>query len=94
MGSGTRLKLLEAMACGCAIVATSAAAAGLQTGADRAMIIAEDAATFSGAVIDLLRDPTRREELRANARRYVERHYDWAVLLPRLLQAYKDTGIG
>jgi glycosyltransferase involved in cell wall biosynthesis len=94
MGSGTRLKLLEAMASGCAIVATPAAAAGLQTGADRAMIIVENAATFSGAVIDLLNDPTRRDELRAHARRYAEQHYDWAVLLPRLLQAYKDTGIG
>src|SRR5690606_2240837 len=59
MGSGTRLKILEAMAAGCAVVATSIAVAGLQAEARRAMIIADSEGNFANAVIRLLQDPSQ-----------------------------------
>ena len=46
MGSGTRLKILEAMAAGCAVVATSAAVAGLDDEARDALVIADSEADF------------------------------------------------
>ncbi len=89
MGSGTRLKILEAMACGCAIVATSTAAAGLNEAARSAMIIADDEAEFASAIEHLLDHPAQREILGNQAKTVVKTHYDWSVLIPRLLEVYR-----
>jgi glycosyltransferase involved in cell wall biosynthesis len=94
MGSGTRLKLLEAMACGCAIVATSIAAAGLEGSARSTMCIRDESADFADAVTDLLTNADRRTRLGRDARRAVRDHYDWHVLMPRLLKVYEDIGLG
>jgi glycosyltransferase involved in cell wall biosynthesis len=94
MGSGTRLKILEAMAAGCAVVATSFAASGLDVEARRAMLISDDENEFASAILSLLRDPARRESLGKAAQRYVRQHYDWSALIPNLLAAYKAIGLG
>ena len=94
MGSGTRLKILEAMAAGCAVVATSLGAAGLNDDARAALVIADQAEAFSDAVIALLQDGERRAALGECARRQATKHYDWAALIPSLLQAYEDIGLG
>jgi polysaccharide biosynthesis protein PslH len=93
MGSGTRLKLLEAMASHCAIVATTIAAAGLSDEAKAAMLIADDENTFAQRVIDLLRDEAQRAELGERACQMVRKHYDWSVLIPRLLAVYEEIGL-
>jgi glycosyltransferase involved in cell wall biosynthesis len=94
MGSGTRLKLLEAMACGCAIVATELASAGLQPQVKAAIRLANDEKTFAHCVHDLLANAEARQRLGEQAQALVRTHYDWRVLLPRLLNAYKELGIG
>ena len=94
MGSGTRLKILEAMAAGCAIVATPFAASGLDAKARSAMIVAGNETAFTNAVISLLRNPAQRQSLGAAAQRYARQHYDWSVLIPKLFSAYKEIGIG
>lgn len=90
MGSGTRLKLLEAMACGCAIVATTLAASGLPAGVRDALIIADDAESFASAVRSLLGDTARRTHLGQGARAFVRTHFDWGVIVPTLLAIYAE----
>ncbi|MCU0481524.1 MAG: glycosyltransferase [Anaerolineae bacterium] len=92
MGSGTRLKLLEAMACGCAITATTLAASGLR-GAKSAMIIADDAPIFAKAVLNVLENPSKREEMGYSAQGYARRKYDWSAILPNLLKVYGALGL-
>ncbi len=94
MGSGTRLKLLEAMASGCAVVATSAAAAGLLSETKNAMIITDTESEMVKAIVNLLQNPSHRRELGEQARHTVRQHYDWQVLIPRLLAAYGEMGLG
>ncbi|MDX1991603.1 MAG: glycosyltransferase [bacterium] len=94
MGSGTRLKLLEAMASGCVIVATSAASAGLHPEAKQGMIVMDDEGAMAQAIVGMLQNPQQLETLRHEAKRLVRQYYDWSVLIPRLLDAYKDAGIG
>lgn len=94
MGSGTRLKILEAMASGCAVVATSTAAAGLLDEAKRALVIADSEHDIASAIITLLNNPAERQQRGAQAQQDVKQHYDWSVLIPRLLAAYKDMGLG
>lgn len=94
MGSGTRLKLLEAMASGCAIVATHTAAAGLSADVKTVMRLADEPAQFAESVVDLLSNPAKRDALTAQTRNAVQQHYDWSVLIPRLLNIYEDIGLG
>lgn len=94
MGSGTRLKLLEAMASGCAIVATSIAASGLLPEVKAAMRIADSETAFAEQVTALLNDPITRATLGAAARQQVAAFYDWSVLIPRLLRVYKGLSVG
>jgi glycosyltransferase involved in cell wall biosynthesis len=77
-GSGTRLKILEAMALGVPVVATPKGAEGLQH--DGAVLVAEDANAFARGVIDLLRDPALRDVVGARARRVVAERYDWKTI--------------
>lgn len=94
MGSGTRLKILEAMASGCAVVATTLAISGMRQEAKQALLVKDDEESMSKAIIDLLKNPAQRAALGKNAQRFVKQYYDWPVLIPDLLQIYQDMGIG
>lgn len=94
MGSGTRLKVLEAMAMGKAIVSTSFGVSGIDYTDGRDVIIADDAQAFARAIAMLMRNPDRARELGANARKLAEEKYDWRKLVPRfqaLYSAEQDT---
>lgn len=90
MGSGTRLKVLQAMAAGKAVVSTTMGAQGLHITDNVEARIADTADAFASTVIDLLKHPERRMALGTNAATYVGAHYDWAVIASRLLQVYDD----
>jgi glycosyltransferase involved in cell wall biosynthesis len=93
MGSGTRLKLLQAMAAGCAIVSTRIGAQGLKVTSWREAILADDATSFAQGTIALLRDLTYRRRLGQAARELACREYDWSVIWPRLLKVYAGLGL-
>jgi glycosyltransferase involved in cell wall biosynthesis len=89
MGSGTRLKILEAMAAGCAVVATTLAASGMQRETEMGMLIIDDPEQMAETIIKLINTPTMRSKLGKAAHHYVKSHYDWSVLIPDLLAAYE-----
>lgn len=82
MGSGTRLKVLEAMAMGKAIVSTTFGVSGIECAHGREVWIADDADSFARAVAALMRDGPRARELGANARKLAVEKYDWGKLVP------------
>jgi glycosyltransferase involved in cell wall biosynthesis len=82
-GGGTRLKILESMAAGTPVVATSKGAEGLEVLPGQHLLIADDAAAFAAHVVALLADPALRASLARAARTLVETHYDWRILGPR-----------
>jgi glycosyltransferase involved in cell wall biosynthesis len=93
MGSGTRLKLLEAMAAGSPIVATTTAATGLMPDAKSAMLIADGAQAFADAVTDILLSPEKRALMVQAGKTAVRAHYDWSATAPALLNIYKEHGL-
>ncbi len=93
MGSGTRLKLLEALASGIAVVATPTAAAGLSEEARCAMRLAADESAFADAVIDLLNNPSLRLDYAARGKEIVRKTYDWQALAPRLFQTFQELSL-
>ncbi len=88
-GSGTRLKILEAMALGRPIVTTSIGCEGLNVVDERDLMIADTPAEFAARTVRLLGDHALARQLAANARRLVVDHYDWDVLAERLLGVYE-----
>jgi polysaccharide biosynthesis protein PslH len=78
VGSGTRLKIFEAMAMGKAVVSTTLGAEGLPVRDGEHIVLADAPDEFAAAVVGLLRDPTRRAALGNAARQLVETNYGWS----------------
>ncbi len=90
-GSGTRLKILEAMALGIPIVSTTKGAEGLGVRHGEHLLLADDAPTFAQHTTALLRDPALGQRLSAQARQLVEQHYDWSFIGQRFLKLVEDV---
>jgi len=90
MGGGTRFKILEAMAMGAPIVSTRLGAEGFPVTHGRELLLADTPAEFAAAVVSLLRSPERRVELRRVGRVFVERRYDWRVIVPIVEAVYEE----
>ena len=87
-GSGTRLKIVEAMAKGCPVVSTTLGAEGLQVKSGEHLLIADAPEDFAGRVVALLDDPALRDRLVGAARRLVEERYDWRAIAEGLTREY------
>jgi len=87
-GSGTRLKILEAMAFGKAIVTTRIGAEGiaLRDGVDA--VFADTPQEFAAAVVRLLGSADEVSRLGANARATAQAHYDWDAVGAKLAPIY------
>jgi len=77
IGSGTRLKILEAMAMRKAIVSTSLGCEGLSVIPGKHLMVADQAQAFAQAVVDLLQDAAKRMALGNAGRALVEAEYSW-----------------
>jgi polysaccharide biosynthesis protein PslH len=91
-GGGTRLKLIDAMSSGKAIVTTKIGAEGLGMESGVHAMIAESEDEFVDMTLRLLRDSSLADLLSHNARGYVERHFSWEILGADLEAAYACTG--
>ncbi len=79
-GSGTRIKIFEALAMGKAVVSTTVGAEGLALESGRHFLAADTPHDFAQAVIRLLRDPARRQALGDAGRALVEANYSWMTV--------------
>ncbi len=90
-GGGTRLKILEAMALGTPVVATTKGAEGLDVTDGEHLLLADDPQSFATGTIRLLGDPDLRHCLTTNARRLVEDRYDWRAIGERFSDLVEAT---
>jgi glycosyltransferase involved in cell wall biosynthesis len=90
-GAGTRIKILEYMACGKAVVSTIKGAEGLnlQNGRDILMTKNPDS-EFIDLVFKLIEDSDLRRNIGTNARKTVELFYDWEETAQKAVQAYAN----
>lgn len=96
VGSGTRLKIFEAMASAKAVVSTPIGAEGLPVTHGRNILLPSSDEAFADTVVDLIRDPIRRGNLGLAARNLVETRYSWAaaasILEEALLHSIQTPG--
>ena len=91
-GSGVRIKLLEALACGLPVVTTALAAEGIDLRHEHSALFAEQPGDFAAEIVRLLDDPELRARLGAAGRTVVERDYDWNNTARRLHELYEEVG--
>jgi len=91
VGGGTRIKAFEAMAMGCPVLSTSIGIEGLSADADVHYLKRDDAAGFAAALLDLLRQPSLREQLSRQARQLVEQSFGHRKVAQVFEQICLDT---
>lgn len=87
-GAGTQNKVLEAMACGTAVVATPQAIDALRARPDYDLLVGSNAQELSAQLVRILTDENLRTRLGQNGRRYVEINHQWAASARTLEQIY------
>jgi polysaccharide biosynthesis protein PslH len=90
VGGGTRIKIIEALATGKAVVSTTIGAEGLDIVGDRDLLLADEPETFAAAVIRLLTNPQLRANLGRNGRLLAEQRYNWDSLAQKQDQIFRD----
>jgi glycosyltransferase involved in cell wall biosynthesis len=86
VGSGTRLKALEAMAAGRPTVGTRIGLAGLHLRTGVQAEIVDDPDAMAAAVVHLLTDNSAANAMAAAARQHVEDHFDWRNISERFAE--------
>jgi glycosyltransferase involved in cell wall biosynthesis len=87
-GAGTRIKILEAMASGLPVVATSKGCEGLEVESGEHLLVADTPQAFAAACLQLLTEPARAAALAVNARKLVEERYSWSQSVAALEEAF------
>lgn len=88
MGGGVRLKVLQAMAMGCAVVSTPMGADGISVRPGTDLLLARRPDDFAATTLALLEDTDLRARLGRAARERVSNLYAWDNLLPVLDAVY------
>lgn len=89
IGSGTRLKILEALSLARPVVTTPVGAEGLDVRSSEHLILADSPAEQAFAILSLLDSPERRQALGRAARALVQTRYDWSILANDMDEAYR-----
>jgi polysaccharide biosynthesis protein PslH len=93
-GEGTKLKVLEGMACAVPVVSTIIGCQGIKARDGEHLLIAQTTEAFSERVIHLLRSPEQRRAIGARARSLIEREYAWTKIVgdldPKLAEVARE----
>jgi sugar transferase (PEP-CTERM/EpsH1 system associated) len=89
VGSGTRLKVLEAMAVGAPVVSTSIGCEGLEAQHGEHVLLADDEVSFADSVVSVLSEPRLGEGLARRARMLVEHTCRWQDAAAALERCYE-----
>jgi len=90
IGGGSRLKILQALALGKAVVSTQVGAEGLELSPGEHFLLADEPRVFAEQTVSLLRDPARRAALGQAGRRLAVERYNWKAITAPLLPLYEQ----
>jgi len=93
IGGGTRLKILEALSMGKAVVSTTIGAEGISHQNGHNIILADEPEVFAQNVLRLLKDDERRQWLGKAGRELVLGKYDWNIVGSRLGEIYETIRV-
>lgn len=88
IGGGSRLKILEALACGLPVVSTRVGAEGLRLEPGRHLTVVDDEGEMAREILSCIRDPGPARSIAEAARRLVLERYDWDALADDLERSW------
>lgn len=89
VGAGIRIKILEAMAMGLPVVATSISADGINSSEENGLFIANDYNSFAESMIYLMKNPQIAQNKGLNARNFVVQHYSWEANVKLMIDEFE-----
>ena len=87
-GSGMRVKVVEAMAAGKAVITTSVGTEGIATEDGRNILVADDASKFIECMEKIAGNHALFDDISANARRFIRENYDNDMIAQGLRDFY------
>lgn len=90
-GGGTRLKILDALAMGKAVVSTSIGCEGLEVTHGENILIANTPRALADVICEALQNERLRRQIGASGRVLVEAKYSWEVVGEHLRRAYEHA---
>ncbi|RJO65797.1 MAG: glycosyltransferase [Candidatus Omnitrophota bacterium] len=94
IGSGTRLKILEALSMKKAIVSTSVGCEGIEVENNKHLLIRDGSVDFANAVLEIMKNDELRIRLGKNGHRLIEEKYEWNTVfgnLDEMIETMKTT---
>jgi len=88
-GSGTRFKLMEALACGCPVVSTTLGCEGLGAVDGEHMLIRDDPQAFADTIVYLLDHPAKGAAIGLAGRKWVAEKHAWSHSAALVKAAYE-----
>ncbi|MBH0156563.1 glycosyltransferase [Fictibacillus sp. 5RED26] len=90
-GAGLQNKVLEAMSCGTPVITTSIVSEPIKAKDNQSIIVRDRDEEFAEKIIELLSDPMKLNDVRKEARTFVETNYKWEHLNHQLIDFYNMT---
>jgi glycosyltransferase involved in cell wall biosynthesis len=90
-GGGMRVRILEGFARQLAIITTTVGLEGIEAEINRDVLVQDDPIQFGQAVIQLLRDRSKLEDIAKSGRQLVEQKYDWKIVFTKLDKVYQEA---
>jgi glycosyltransferase involved in cell wall biosynthesis len=89
-GAGIQNKVLEAMACGTPVIASSQAISGLNTAASQAVFVSDGIQEQAKGILQVLNDEVLQRKLAEAGRAFVETWHDWQKVTEKLVAVYQS----
>ena len=90
VGAGIRIKILEAMAMGMPVVATSVSAAGINATENDGLFITDDKEKYAEIILELMNNAVKCENAGIRARQFVEKKFSWKENVKKMILQYEE----
>lgn len=90
-GSGIRIKIIEGMMAGCAIITTTLGAEGIDYENRKHLIISNNSDEFVKAIFELVDNPEKVNELGKNAHNFIQVNHNNGLLIQKLESFYTSV---
>lgn len=91
-GKGTRYKILEALASGTPVVATTTAVEGLGVTHGKEVLLSNDPEVMAEYIIKLCKLPETRKKMADKGKKFVTDNFDWKLISQKLDIIYQQMG--
>lgn len=89
VGAGIRIKILEAMAAGLPVIASSISAEGIQASREDGLIICDEADQFIAEISALIMNTEEAKRLGENARSFILENHSWEKSAQQMIALFK-----